>query len=79
MFPITQGPEIWNITSLDMYLDTHKVSLNFKKFFFVSKKNTCFLSIKNFFFDMDHTYLLNIITRLSCSGIECYNKTSQGH
>ena len=45
MFPITQEAEIWNITSLDMYLDTHKVSSNFEKFFFVSKKNACFLSI----------------------------------
>ena len=46
MFPITQEAEIWNITSLDMYLDTHKVSSNSEKFFFVSKKNACFLSIE---------------------------------
>ena len=29
-----------------MYLDTHKVSSNSEKIFFVSKKNACFLSNK---------------------------------
>merc|ERR1712137_1060207 len=44
VFPITRVPEIWNVASLDVCLGTHGVSLNFKKFFFVSKRNTCFLS-----------------------------------
>ena len=44
MFPITQEAEIWNISSPHIYWGAHKISLNFKKFFFVSKKNTCFLS-----------------------------------
>ena len=45
MFPITQGAEIWNISSLDMYLAPHKISERALTILFMSKKNTCFLSI----------------------------------
>ena len=44
MFPITQEAEIWNISSLDMYLAPHKISEEPLTILFLSKKNTCFLS-----------------------------------
>ena len=45
MFPITQEAEIWNISSLDMYPAPHKISERALTILFMSKKNTCFLSI----------------------------------
>ena len=47
MFPITQEAEIWNISSLDMYLAPHKISEEPLTILFMSKKNTCFLSKDN--------------------------------
>ena len=44
MFPITQEAEIWNISSLEMYLAPHKISEEPLTILFMSKKNTCFLS-----------------------------------
>ena len=69
MFPITQEAEIWNISSLDMYLAPHKISERALTILIMSKKNTCFLSSITYLISMLCLFFACVLQAVLCTKV----------